>query len=76
MGSRLGQTRATGLVGLSWYLDRSYSILRRKANKLSAPLGQDTARREKEQRVRSMDTGPALHTALEERNFITVEQPM
>lgn len=58
---RLG---ATGLT-LTVYLERSYSILRRKANKLSAPLEQEAAAREKQPGVRSIVTHPEWDTALQ-----------
>lgn len=48
------------------YLERSDSILRRKANKLSAPLEQEAEARETQLRVRGIVTHPALHTALEQ----------
>lgn len=60
-GSRLGQG---GLPTV--YLERSDSILRRKANKLSAPLEQEAEAREKQPGVRSIVTHPALHTVLEQ----------
>lgn len=64
-GSRLGQIRTMGLT-LTVYLERSESIWRRKANKLSAPLKQEAEARETEPRVRSTVTHPALHTVLEQ----------
>lgn len=48
------------------YLERSDSILRRKANKLSAPLEQEAGAREKQPRVRNNETHPASHTALQQ----------
>lgn len=59
-----GSDRGHG--GLSVYLERSDSILRRKANKLSAPLKQEAEAREKQPEVRSIFTHPALHTVLEQ----------
>lgn len=48
------------------YLERSDSIVRRKVNKLSAPLKQEAEARKKEPTVRSTVTHPASHTALEQ----------
>lgn len=64
------KTGSTGMT-LTLYLERSYSIERRNANKFSAPLQRRAASGKKELRVRSIATHPALHTAenkREERN--------
>lgn len=76
MGQRSGIKGVGGGVGVvgeqagsDWghrvdfvYLERSYSILRRKANKLSAPLEQEAAAaaaaRERQAGVRSIVTNP------------------
>lgn len=73
-----------GWLWLTVYLERSDSILRRKANKLSAPLEQEAGAREKQPRVRSMDTHILHHIQCyskwenfaerRKRNFIMLEQ--
>lgn len=55
-----------GWLKLTVYLERSDSILRRKANKLSAPLEQEAEARKKQPGVRSIFSHPALHTVLEQ----------
>lgn len=60
--NRLGETGTTGIT-LTLYLERSYSIERRNANKFSAPLQRRAASGKKQLRVRSIGTDPALHTA-------------
>lgn len=64
VGGRTGWVK-TGTTGttLTLYLDRSYSIERRNANKFSAPLQRRAASGKKECRVRSTAAHPALHTA-------------
>lgn len=57
-----GRTQTTGMT-LTLYLERSYSIERRKANRFSAPLRRRAASGEKQLMVRSIGTDPALHTA-------------
>lgn len=61
MGS--GHIRATGLtLNLTVYLERSDSIVRRKANKLSAPLEQEAEARKKQPRVRSIFSSCITHS--------------
>lgn len=81
-----GWVRSGPRGSLTVYLERSDSIERRKANKLSAPLKQEAEAREKEPTVRSTVTHPTVHTVLEtkkkrenflergKRNFIMLGQ--
>lgn len=64
VGGRTGWVK-TGTTGttLTLYLERSYSIERRNANKFSAPLQRRAAPGKKERRVRSTAAHPALRTA-------------
>lgn len=67
-GRQAGSDYSHGIDFYMVYLERSDSILRRKANKLSAPLNHEAEpnKKRKELKVRSIVTHPTSHAVFDE----------